>query len=425
MANEYESAVRVKHELDKFVRGQDEGTKRIALAVAEHIQRLAYNQAHPDAPIKKENILVVGPTGCGKTETFRCLRGLNADMQVPIVMKPANSYAPTKTWKGTPLETIFEALLKEAEKIYREVNGESVCDLPEICFDLEAENEAVKERKQRILEMAQHGIVMLDEFDKLTMTRDSSSSFGYDYQSTLLKMCEGEEYVMEMEDGSTQTFDTSDVMFIFVGAFAGLEKVMEERDREMAQEKKQTQEEPALCRPIGFMRESEVVARPDPVAKTEAAQAASVAADTEHREPTADDIVAYGFLPELLGRIPLIAVYHELSVDLLCEIMRVCDTSAYKNMQHKFQAKGHELVCDDDALREIATRARDLHKGARALESIFSNLLYMTLDELSDVQEPMLCRLTAADVRAGRGPSLEKKPKRKGGIICARGKAAV
>ena len=398
MANEYESAVRVKHELDKFVRGQDEGTKRIALAVAEHIQRLVYNQAHPDAPIKKENILVVGPTGCGKTETFRCLRGLSADMQVPIVMKPANSY---------------------------EVNGESVCDQPEICFDLEAENEAVKECKQRILEMAQHGIVMLDEFDKLTMTRDSSSSFGYDYQSTLLKMCEGEEYVMEMEDGSTQTFDTSDVMFIFVGAFAGLEKVMEGRDKEMAQEKKQTQEEPALCRPIGFMRESEVVARPDPVAKTEAAQAASVAADREHREPTADDIVAYGFLPELLGRIPLIAVYHELSVDLLCEIMRVCDTSAYKNMQHKFQAKGHELVCDDDALREIATRARDLHKGARALESIFSNLLYMTLYELSDVQEPMLCRLTAADVRAGRGPSLEKKPKRKGGISCAREKAAV
>ena len=116
------SAASLKAELDDYVIGQDKGVRRIATVVASHLARLKYNREHPDTPIRKENALLIGPSGSGKTETFRCLKRLEKDLGVPIIMRGALDFSPNGSWKGTPVATILKDVKDAAERLFREVH---------------------------------------------------------------------------------------------------------------------------------------------------------------------------------------------------------------------------------------------------------------------------------------------------------------
>ncbi len=362
--NYYTNAKELKKCIENRVKGQTDAVTAISYAVAMHLQRIEKNST-----IKKDNILIIGPTGCGKTETYRVLKEIETTLQVPVFMFGALTYSPTKAWQGTSIENFLRKLWNESEVLAHTLDEVNSIQL----------NEDIDGYKDQIIDLMEKAIIVIDEFDKIADTGENTKSFSHDYQSTLLQMLEGYKYYLPLKEDGQPTLieiDTKNMLFILMGAFDGLEEITAKRiQREQHQ-------------PIGFSTTTDFKV-----------------SDTR---PSTDDIVNYGFKRELIGRMTIRAFYHSLSAAELVRIMTDCKDSSYRQYQERFQLWGHKLVISRSGLQEIAKLSLERKTGARGLQNILTELLYKTLFYLTSIKEPMFCLLTANDIKANRPPVIRQ-----------------
>ena len=399
MKNRFCDASLLKQELDGYVLGQDEGVKRIAMAVSSHLLRIHAVSENISTRIRKDNAMLNGPTGSGKTETFRVLQRLENELRIPVIMKNSMDYCPSDSWKGTPVKSILDDLFEEARKMYeRKPRCESNS----------------RSASQEILNIASNGIIMLDEFDKLSVRKGNTDSFCRDYQANLLKMVEGNVYELDarvdLVDGGEDSFcepgppiylDTSNVMFIFLGAFDGLEKITRKRLVQERAKEAVSEVENDDKNQIGF------TAKIRPIQAENAQPAGEDLPEDTDLTPALDDLVEYGIMRELAGRIPVQVTYNPLSIDDLVKILTEAKTSVYHEYQERFRVMGHSLQCDSSALQEIARIATVRKTGARGLSNIFYELLSPTMYKLSGTREAQSCILRGNEITRGLPPVLK------------------
>ena len=390
---------KIKKEIDAYVLGQERGTKAIAMAVAQHL----IATQHPDG--QTDNVILIGPTGCGKTETFRCLQRLETKFGCPVLMVNVLDYAATKSWQGDSITEIFAQVIERAASIYDELYYHDEC---------------MEKQKASITKIANRAIVLLDEFDKISLCGDGKSrQFMKEYQSNLLKIIEGNTYdigtlthkrKVSKNGGSgypiensdcilltDMTVDTTNMLFIALGAFEGLERITTNRleQEQYAKDFRAFQYTNYQNTYLGFL------AQPHPV-KTK-----PISYTYEQLIPSTEDLIEYGFMRELIGRITIRAVYKPLNEDALIDIMLHAKSSAYKDFQRKFRSINHDLRCSRSALREIARIAIQRGTGARGLRSVFNELLSDTWYDLADdTRTKLRLLLRGTEIREHRPPLL-------------------
>ena len=302
---------KIKTYLDKYIIGQDESKIALCVSLVNHYKRVFLNSA---IEIEKSNLLILGPTGSGKTLMARAAaRYLN----VPFVIADATTLTQAG-YVGEDVESVIGRLLSEAE------NDVDRC---------------------------QQGIVFIDEIDKIgrksesaTITRDVS---GEGVQQALLKLVEGTKCSVTVNGNKkhpsveTVEIDTTNILFIAAGAFDGLEKIMDRRRNKIG---------------MGFNTSAKVDPTPD-----------------QRVEP--EDMVQYGMIPEFIGRFPIMVRTQELLLEDLTRILIEPHNSLLKQMQFFFEADGIELDFENEALLAIAQQAHDQKTGARGLKSVMERLL--------------------------------------------------